>query len=187
MHRLATGCLLPLVLSALTFATAEAGDLPQDKRTEAGLYLTAREAAALRAGDAAAVLIDIRSRAEVAFVGIGSGVDKHIPYMVVDDFWEFDPEKGTYKLVVNSEFPNALAEYLALRGLGKDARIILMCRSGTRSAKAANLLRTLGYSAVFSVTDGFEGDTGTAGVRDVNGWKNSGLAWSYRIPSGVAY
>lgn len=28
---------------------------------------------------------------------------------------------------------------------------------------------------------------GPAGARDVNGWKNAGLSWSYKIPAEVAY
>lgn len=28
---------------------------------------------------------------------------------------------------------------------------------------------------------------GPAGARDVNGWKNAGLSWSYKIPASVAY
>lgn len=173
--------------AAMCGGMALAGDLPDDKVTEAGLYLTAAEAAQMRGASMDAVLIDIRSRAEVAFVGIAKGVDRNIPYMIVDDFWEFDAEKGTYKMVVNPDFPQAVEAYLAARGLGKDATIILMCRSGTRSAKAANLLTEMGYSSVYSVIDGFEGDKGPAGARDVNGWKNAGLEWSYTIPTEVAY
>jgi rhodanese-related sulfurtransferase len=66
-----------------------------------------------------------------------------------------------------------------------------MCRSGTRSAKAANVLYDLGYENVYSVVDGFEGDTSkegpAAGHRTVNGWKNAGLAWTYTIRPEQAY
>ena len=59
-----------------------------------------------------------------------------------------------------------------------------MCRSGSRSAKAANLLYQAGYKNVYSVIEGFEGDKSkiaeTKGQRVVNGWKNAGLPWTYK-------
>lgn len=183
-----TPTLVITLLAAVAGGPALAdGVVPAAKRTEAGLYLTAAEAGTLRATRPDALLIDIRTRAEVAFVGIAEGVDKNIPYMVVDDFWEFDAEKGTYKLVVNPDFTAALDAFVTSLGLGKDATIILMCRSGSRSARAADLLGRLGYSAVYSVIDGFEGDKGASGARDVNGWKNAGLGWTYRVSPAVSY
>ena len=60
-----------------------------------------------------------------------------------------------------------------------------MCRSGDRSAAAANQLAEAGFTAVYSVVDGFEGDVAkdgpTAGLRTVNGWKNKGLPWGYKL------
>ena len=60
---------------------------------------------------------------------------------------------------------NAARFYLALAG----------------RAKAANLSAQLGYSQVYSVLDGFEGDLSPDGQRTVNGWKNAGLPWSYKL------
>jgi rhodanese-related sulfurtransferase len=66
----------------------------------------------------------------------------------------------------------------------------LICRSGSRSAKAANLLAQAGYSQVYT-TDGFEGDAAKEGPhkgeRAVNGWKNVGLPWSYRLDKTAMY
>ena len=57
-----------------------------------------------------------------------------------------------------------------------------MCRSGDRSARAINMLLTdRGYTKVYSVVDGYEGDLSKAGRRDVNGWKNAGLPWTYEL------
>ena len=61
------------------------------------------------------------------------------------------------------------------------------CRSGGRSAMAANLLAQAGYKNVYNITDGIEGDTVNDpqslfnGQRMVNGWKNSGLPWTDSI------
>ena len=76
--------------------------------------------------------------------------------------------------------------YLASSVLAKDAHLIFMCRSGsTRSAPAADALYELGYANVYSMVDGFEGGKAKTGqhqgARVVNGWKNSGLPWSYKL------
>ena len=104
-----------------------------------------------------------------------------------DEFWEFDDEKGTYKMTSNSDFAGEIADLVNERGLSKASPIILMCRSGNRSARAADLLFQLGYKAVYSIVDGFEGDKGPDGARSVNGWKNAGLEWSYTIRPDQLY
>ena len=75
--------------------------------------------------------------------------------------------------------------------LSEETPIVIMCRSGSRSAKAANILYDLGYTNVYSVVDGFEGDKAADGPekghRTVNGWKNAGLAWTYAISAEQAY
>jgi rhodanese-related sulfurtransferase len=46
-------------------------------------------------------------------------------------------------------------------------------------------LSEAGFAQVYTVVDGFEGDVAkegpNAGKRVVNGWKNAGLPWSYRL------
>ena len=65
--------------------------------------------------------------------------------------------------------------------------VLVMCRSGGRSALAVNLLAKAGYTNVFNITDGVEGDdvkdpnSVYKGQRLVNGWKNSGVPWTYHI------
>jgi len=174
--------------SSVKFVSAvDPATVPEKKRSALNLYLTAQEASAFLAQNEDAVLIDIRTRAEVSFVGIAAEADKNIPYMVMDEFWEFDADKGTYKMAVNSNFDREVADFIQERGLSKEAPIILMCRSGSRSARAADLLGQLGYTSVYSVVDGFEGDKDPDGVRSVNGWKNSKLAWTYKIRNEQAY
>jgi hypothetical protein len=67
-----------------------------------------------------------------------------------------------------------------------------MCRSGgTRGAPDANLLFEKGFKKVYVVTDGFEGsslkDGDKKGWRLKNGWKNSGLPWSYKLNKEKMY
>ena len=111
--------------------------------------------------------------------------------MTTSDFIEWDEKKNNYKLIPNSDFVMRVEERVNNRGLEKASPIYLICRSGSRSAKAANLLSLAGYTKVLTVTDGFEGDKAKAGsrmgARVVNGWKNSGLPWSDKLDKTAMY
>lgn len=174
--------------SMTVFAAAQ--DIPDSKKTKLSLYLTSADANTLLQ-DPDTVFVDVRTRAEVAFLGIPEEVDIHIPYMTMPMVPEFDAEKGTYALEINPDFPLVFRAWAEERGVGKDTAIVLMCRSGSRSARAANLLADLGYTQVYSLIDGFEGDKAKEGLhkgeRVVNGWKNTGLAWSYKARADQVY
>lgn len=172
---------------------AHAAELPssEKKQTTLNLYATAEETYQAVSHDPDGTLfLDVRSPSEVAFLGMPEAADANAPYMV-PDFAEWDNEKGTYKMVPNSGFTTLVEQHLAKKGLGKDAPIYLMCRSGSRSARAADLLAKAGYTSVYSVVDGYEGDKAKSGdmkgQRVVNGWKNAGLPWTYKIAAGKAY
>lgn len=61
-----------------------------------------------------------------------------------------------------------------LATLEKDIVILLLCRSGKRSALAAKA----GFRHVFNVREGFEGDLNAARQRgDHNGWRFHRLPW----------
>ena len=55
---------------------------------------------------------------------------------------------------------------------------------------AVNVLAKAGYTQVYNITDGMEGDVvsdpGGAyhGKRMKNGWKNAGLPWTYDVDPG---
>jgi hypothetical protein len=51
----------------------------------------------------------------------------------------------------------------------------------------ANRLAEAGFMQVGSVVDGFEGDMSKDGRRSVNGWKNAGLPWSYKLDKARMY
>jgi hypothetical protein len=65
--------------------------------------------------------------------------------------------------------------------------ILVTCRSGGRSAIAVNMLAAAGYTNVYNIVDGMEGDlvddpaSVFHGQRMKNGWKNSGVPWTYDI------
>jgi len=99
-------------------------------------------------------------------------------------------KKKSFKLDVNSKFVSTLSQRLAEKGCLK-MRHYVMCRSGSRSAKAANLLAKNGFKNVYSIVDGYEGDKSKSadskGQRVVNGWKNAGLPWTYKLDKNKMY
>jgi rhodanese-related sulfurtransferase len=186
-----------LLISLLTFVTSVAfggvdvSKLPKKKQTPQGKYLTAKEAYNSVKNEGKNILfVDVRTRAEVEFVGMTNMIDANIPYMVQDiDSW--NEKKKKFNMEANSNFSVVFADVIKAKGLKKDSKIIVMCRSGSRSAKAANLLNSLGYKNVYSVIDGFEGDKAKSGPnkghRAINGWKNSNLPWSYKLAKNKMY
>ena len=68
-----------------------------------------------------------------------------------------------------------------------DDTIMVMCRSGGRSAIAANFLAKAGFKNVYNVIDGMEGDANSdsdlvAQAQPLKeGWKNSGCPWTKKF------
>ncbi len=180
--------LLTALLFGVTALAAAPADVPKDKQTKLGKYLTSVEAYDLLKKDRSKLLfLDTRTRAELAYVGVTSEIDANIPYVEVTDFWDWDDKGNRFKLEPNSSFGKEVEAMLQARGLTKTDQVVLICRSGDRSAKAANLLADLGYTNVHTVVDGFEGDMSPDGRRTVNGWKNAGLPWTYKLDKSKMY
>ncbi|MBS0123097.1 rhodanese-like domain-containing protein [Thetidibacter halocola] len=184
------------ISAVFVFAVLGAGapvlaqDIPKGKQTRAGLYLTAAEAAAfLEKQDA--LFVDVRTRSEVAFLGLPEQVDVHIPYMEMPLLPTYDDEAKGYALEINPDFPMVFRAYAEEHGVAPDTPIMLICRSGSRSARAADALAEMGFTQVYSIIDGFEGDKAKdgphKGERAVNGWKNAGLRWTYAVRPDQAY
>lgn len=184
--------LAALVALAAPAAALDAAQVPQAKQTKAGLYVDAREALALKEqlGNRA-LLLDIRTRAEISYTGMATAVDAHVPFLEHPPNAPWDEKAGRFRLEFNNDFETEVARRMAARGLGKQDTVILICRSGDRSSKAVNLLAEQGYAKVYTVVDGFEGDVAKegpqAGQRVVNGWKNAGLPWSYKLDKDKLY
>jgi rhodanese-related sulfurtransferase len=181
-----------LAMTSTVACAFDAASVPPQKRTKVELYLSAQEAASFVANSPAKTLfLDVRTPAEVMFVGMPTTADANVPYMVEPDFPGWDAAKSTLKLESNSDFISEVRRRLSAKGLDSDSDIVLICRSGDRSAAAANLLAQAGLKNVYSVVDGFEGDLATqgpkAGQRAVNGWKNAGLPWTYTLEKKKMY
>lgn len=191
MRLLAFALSIFAVFSTQALAVTEA-DLPQSRQTKLGLYLTPAQAHEMIGQDPAKVLfIDVRTPAEISFIGMPTEADANVPYMLMPDFPVWDAEKSNFKLEQNPDFVSALRERLEKKGLDQNSKVIVMCRSGERSAASANLLAEAGFTNVHSIVEGFEGDMAregpNAGTRSVNGWKNAGLPWSYKLDREKMY
>lgn len=175
---------------SLALAVSE-DQVPQPKRTTLHLYLTSPQAYEV-AQKERVLFLDVRTRSEVNFLGMPTVADANIPYMEMNDWHYWDDKKRTFKLDLNSGFVAEVEKRLADKGMaGRDAKIIVLCRSGDRSAKAADLLAKSGFTNVYSVIDGYEGDIAKdgpkKGQRAVNGWRNNDLPWSYELAKEKMY
>ncbi|MDL2284749.1 sulfurtransferase, partial [Oxalobacter sp. OttesenSCG-928-P03] len=131
------------------------------------------------------LLVDVRDPIEIMFTGFSDVVDINIPYMISNRH-KWNDEKSVFMMEANPDFEAGIARALTDRKLTKSSPIILMCRSGgERGAPSAKALEGKGYAKVYVVTDGFEGVALKEGEKKnwrlVNGWKNSGLPWSYKL------
>jgi rhodanese-related sulfurtransferase len=184
--------LLAFFMMATTAHAFDASAVPPQKRTKLEQYFSSQEASAyLEKNGAKTLFLDVRTPSEVEFLGMPAPADANVPYMREPEFPAFDAVKGAFKLEPNPDFLPEVRRRLAAKGLKPEDTIVLICRSGDRSAAASNLLAEAGFKNVYSVVDGFEGDLAAdgpkAGQRAVNGWKNAGLSWSYKLDKAKMY
>lgn len=107
-----------------------------------------------------ATLVDVRSGEERKFVGHVPG-SVHVPWA-----------SGT-SLTRNPRFTRELEAKVK-----KDAVVLLLCRSGKRSALAAEAAAKVGFTQVFNVLEGFEGELDANQQRGHgDGWRFHHLPW----------
>lgn len=126
------------------------------------------------------LLVDVRTQAEVEFIDIAEPATRNVPFMLLDAAMENDSETAALVVTPNPDFEKAIAGLFAEMGRSRHDPLILICRSGDRSARAADLLAHSGCTAVYSVVECFEGDLGPTGKRDMDGWRNVGMPWLQR-------
>ena len=180
--------------NALADGGASAEDwstLDAKKQTRLGLYMTAEQPYQHTLSNMDKTLfIDTRTPSELNYLGAATVMDAHVP-LVFMDTTGWDDKKHRYLRADNKNFVADVEARLKQKGLTKDDTVILMCRSGKRSATAVNMLADAGFTRVYSVVDGYEGDKAkegeNKGKRTVNGWKNSGLPWTYSLDKDLMY
>jgi rhodanese-related sulfurtransferase len=132
------------------------------------LGISARETHEKVQGGAPGVLfVDVRDPVEIMFIGFTDSAHANIPYLMVDRA-QWDDKRGVFRLYQNPDFVAQIKAELARRGLGADAEIITMCRSGSeRGEPSARFLRDNGFPNARYVVNGFQGggDQGRAAGR----------------------
>ncbi|APR03415.1 rhodanese-like domain-containing protein [Thauera chlorobenzoica] len=105
-------------------------------------------------------LVDVRTRAELDWVGRVAGA--------VEIEWKSYPSM--------QDNPNFMAQLK--HQVDSEALVLFLCRSGVRSDSAARAASAAGYGNCYNVLEGFEGDRDANGQRNrIGGWRHTGLPW----------
>jgi rhodanese-related sulfurtransferase len=156
---------------------AQETQLPEPKQTTLGLYVTAAQAYEMwNAAPDEVKVIDVRTPEEYAFVG-----HPEMAWNIPLAFVTYGRKEGKteYEVKWNPDFVDEVKSVAGLNDV-----LLVTCRSGHRSAKAVDALAAAGFTNVYNITDGVEGDKvedpGSVffGKRMRNGWKNS-APWVY--------
>jgi rhodanese-related sulfurtransferase len=121
--------------------------------------------------DRGAQLVDVRTKAEWAYVGLPDITSTGKKPILVEwhSFQDSKPDPA---------FVSRLEQELAGLGADKAASLYFICRSGGRSLMAAKLMAAAGWAQCHNVADGFEGPLDGERHRGrVAGWKARGLPW----------
>jgi rhodanese-related sulfurtransferase len=107
-----------------------------------------------------AVLVDCRSEMEYLFVGHPKGAH-HVAWNDGPD-WDINPHfVGQVKKIASVNRP-----------------VVIICRSGQRSISAGQALEEAGFTDVYNVLEGFEGQLDDEHHRGtLGGWRKENLPW----------
>jgi rhodanese-related sulfurtransferase len=150
------------------------------RQTALGLYATAREAYDMWRADPHGVrILDVRAPEEYVLVG-HAPMSWLIPMAVLSYDW--NPAGTALRWQPDPDFVPRVQQWAE-----PGDTILVTCRSGGRSAMAINALAAVGFTNLHNILDGMEGglvdDPGSVfhGMRMKNGWRNSGLPWTYDL------
>ena len=109
-----------------------------------------------------AVLIDVRMEIESLYVGRPPGAI-NVPWY---EYPDLTPHPEQFVKLVEAEVAD------------KAVPVLLICRSGKRTLDAGLALEAAGYTDVYNVLHGFEGELNDQFHRSmINGWRFDGLPW----------
>ncbi|MBN2331849.1 MAG: sulfurtransferase [Deltaproteobacteria bacterium] len=189
---------------AMIFCLAAPAWAAQDSTLTANI--TSLEAYNILMKTADTYLVDVRTPEEYQLIG-HAPMAYNIPFMFLSDEFVVKGDKfrgqtagkTRYQYYLNPDF---------IREVGKKFKktdtLLVTCRSGNRSVPAVDLLVKSGFTKVYNISDGFEGDKFTGrtetekdllpqyssfyGHRNVvNGWKFYGLPYTYHLEPKYIY
>tara|TARA_B100000900_G_scaffold344884_1_gene309094 strand:+ start:1087 stop:1542 length:456 start_codon:yes stop_codon:yes gene_type:complete len=116
-------------------------------------------------------LVDVRTKAELNYVGYPDLSSLKKSFVHVEQ--QFFPGGD-----LNRNFVEELEDIIPDGSKDKEYPLVFICRSGARSARAAEMMAERGWACCYNVAYGFEGDPDELHHRArVNGWKFEGLPW----------
>ncbi len=132
-------------------------------------HISAIEASKLMQKEARTAFIDVRSDMEFLFIGHPVGA-VNIPWIDEPDF------------VINPDFEREVRKLILGGVIASSAHdsvpVVLICRSGNRSEEAGDLLIGHGFTHVYNIKHGFEGELDDEHHRStLGGWRFDGLPW----------
>ena len=109
---------------------------------------------------------------------LGEGY-RYIDVRSVDEYNQGHP-KGALNVPLMHAGPGGMApnpEFLAVMNaaFAKDAKLVLGCRSGARSQRAAMMLESAGFSGLLEMRGGWSGEGDQFGRMVEPGWQSLGL------------
>ncbi len=109
---------------------------------------------------AQAQLVDVRSRAELDWVGRIPGATE----IELRTYPGMQPNPGFLDQLVSQ--------------VDKNLPVLFICRSGARSSQAAAMATDMDFAECYNILEGFEGDRDEHGQRGkASGWKAADLPW----------
>lgn len=130
-----------------------------------GEDLTPRQAWDVLRENPEAVLVDVRTDAEWAFVGVPD--TRETGARTIFEQWSTlsdGPDPARFVAAVTAQ-------------VDPGTPVLLLCRSGQRSDAAADALAAAGLGPTHNVLDGFEGPLDDHAHRGAAGWRADGLPW----------
>lgn len=128
--------------------------------------LTSTESWKILESEKNSLLIDVRTFAEWAFVGIP--ILETINKKLIQIEWQNFPN-----MEINKNFANEIIKKVP----DLDTILLFICKSGGRSKSAALTMADYGYKTI-NIIDGFEGTSDIDGHRgNIDGWKYNKLPW----------
>ena len=158
-------------------------EIPETNKTSLGLYVMPDEAYAMWEADPDGVnILDVRTFEEYIFGGHPE-MTRNIPLV----FPKFNPEGPSMPGSPPGFYAEPNPDFIvaAKEAFDPTDKILVYCATGGRGAAAVNALAEAGFTNVYNMVNGFEGDRvddpGSAyhGKHMRNGWKNLGLPWGY--------